>query len=81
MPKRKPDERKGSARITPQGSRKMEKGEHLWNSCGSEAGKGERKRTARPSTETGIECTRNQAGENGESLGSESGTGAPGKKL
>ena len=51
MPKRKPDERKGSARITPQGSRKMEKGEHLWNSCGSEAGKGERKQYRKLSTE------------------------------
>ena len=25
-------------------------GKHLWNSCGSEAGKGERKRTAKLST-------------------------------
>ena len=36
---------KGNARKTPQGSRKTEKGEHLWNSCGSEAGKDERKQT------------------------------------
>ena len=39
---------------------------HLRNSCGSESGKGERKRTAKPSTGTGKECMRNQAGENGE---------------
>ena len=50
-------------------------GKHLWNGCGSEAGKSERKRTARPSTGTGKECMRNQAGENGEDRGSESGDG------
>ena len=56
-------------------------GKHLWNSCGSEAGKGERKHTVELSTETGKECTGNQAGENGESQGSESGEGAPRKPL
>ena len=44
-----------------------EEGKHLRNSCGSEAGKGERKHTARLSTGTGKECTGNQAGKNGES--------------
>ena len=43
-------------------------GKHLWNSCGSEAGKSERKRTVEPSTRTWKEGMRNQAGEKGESL-------------
>ena len=37
---------------------KME-GKHLWNSCGSEAGKSEKKRTVEPSTRTWKEGTRN----------------------
>ena len=41
-------------------------GKHLWNGCGSEAGKSERKRTAKPSTGTWKEGMRNQAGEKGE---------------
>ena len=51
-------------------------GKHSWNSCGSEARKGERKRTAKLSTGTGKERTGNQAGENGESRGSESESGS-----
>ena len=43
-------------------------GKHLTSSCGSESGKSERKRTAKPSTGTWKEGTRNQAGEKGESL-------------
>ncbi|MBQ8616905.1 MAG: hypothetical protein IJ418_05255, partial [Clostridia bacterium] len=39
---------------------------HLWNGCGSEAGKGKRKRTVEPSTGTWKEGMRNQAGEKGE---------------
>ena len=54
---------------------------HLWNSCGSEAGKGERKHTAKLSTGTGKECTGNQAGENGENRRSESESGALRKPL
>ena len=42
------------------------KGDHLWNSCGSEAGKDERKPTAKPSTRIGKERMGNQAGENEE---------------
>ena len=38
-------------------------GKHLWNGCGSEAGKSERKRTAKPSTRIWKEGMRNQAGE------------------
>ena len=34
-------------------------GKHLWNGCGSEAGKSEKKRTAKPSTRTWKEGTRN----------------------
>ena len=41
-------------------------GKHLWNGCGSEAGKSERKLTAKPSTGTRKEGMRNQAGEKGE---------------
>ena len=50
--------------------------EHLWNGCGSEAGKSERKRTAKLSTGTGKERTGNQAGENGGSRRSESEDGS-----
>ena len=56
-------------------------GQHLWNGCGSEAGKSERKQTAKPSPGTGKERTGNQAGENGESRGSESESGALRKPL
>ena len=42
------------------------KGDHLWNGCGSEAGKDERKRAEEPSTRTGRERMRDQAGRNGE---------------
>ena len=52
-------------------------GKHLWNGCGSEAGKSERKRTVEPSTGTWKEGMRNQAGEKGETeeARAESGTG------
>ena len=52
-------------------------GKHLWNGCGSEAGKDERKRTAKPSTGTRKEGMRNQAGEKGETeeVRAETGTG------
>ena len=52
-------------------------GKHLWNGCGSEAGKSEKKRTAKPSTGTWKEGMRNQAGEKGETeeARAESGTG------
>ena len=56
-------------------------GKHSWNSCGSEARKGERKHTAKPSTKTGKECTGNQAEKNGESRRSESESGALRKPL
>ena len=52
-------------------------GKHLWNGCGSEAGKSERKLTAKPSTGTRKEGMRNQAGEKGatEKARAETGTG------
>ena len=56
-------------------------GKRLWNSCGSEAGKGERKRTAELSTRSRKEDMGNQVGEKGESPRSESGRGAPRKPL
>ena len=46
--------------------RRNPKGDHLWNGCGSEAGKDERKRVGKPSTGTGRERMRDQAGRNGE---------------
>ena len=53
------------------------KSKHLWNGCGSEAGKSKKKRTARPSTRTWKEGMRNQAGEKGETeeAKAETGTG------
>ena len=52
-------------------------GKHLWNGCGSEAGKSEKKRTAKPSTGTWKESMRDQAGEKGETeeARAEAGTG------
>ena len=56
-------------------------GKHLRNSCGSESGKGERKRTVELSTRSRKEDMGNQVGEKVESQGSESGEGAPRKPL
>ena len=52
-------------------------GKHLWNSCGSEAGKSERKRTVGPSTGTWKDGMRDQAGKKGETeeARAEAGTG------
>ena len=52
-------------------------GKHLWNGCGSEAGKSERKRTVELSTRTWKESMRDQAGEKGETeeARAETGTG------
>ena len=52
-------------------------GKHLWNGCGSEAGKSKKKRTAKPSTGTWKEGTRNQARGKGETeeAKAETGTG------
>ena len=54
-----------------------EEGKHLWNGCGSEAGKSKKKRTAKLSTGTWKEGMRNQAGEKGETeeARAETGTG------
>ena len=54
---------------------------HSWNSCGSEARKGERKQTEKLSTGTGKERTGNQAGENGENRRIERESGALRKPL
>ena len=54
------DERKRKSGTGPGGKLK---GDHLWNSCGSEAGKDERKPSAKPSTRIWKEGMRNQAGE------------------
>ena len=52
-------------------------GKHLWNGCGSEAGKSEKKRTAKLSTGIWKEGMRNQAGEKEETeeARAETGTG------
>ena len=81
----------GSGRKEAEAERKMPEkkgtkgtggeGKHSWNSCGSEARKGERKRTGELSTGTGKECTGNQAGKNGEDVRSESGRRALRKPL
>ena len=59
--------RKGCGRKKANRKWKMPKakaeGKHLWNGCGSEVGKSERKLTAKPSTGTWKEGMRNQAGE------------------
>ena len=47
-------------------------GKHLWNGCGSEAGKSEKKRTAKLSTGIWKEGMRNQAGEKEETVEGES---------
>ena len=49
--------------------------EHLWNGCGSEARKSEKKRTVEPSTKTWKEGTRNQVGEKGETVEARAETG------
>ena len=74
--KRKMSGRKKASRKWKRPEAKAE-GKHLWNSCGSEAGKSEKKRTAKPSTGTWKESMRNQAGEKGETeeARAESGTG------
>ena len=46
--------------------RRDSKGDHLWNGCGSEAGKDERKPSARLSMRTRKEGMRDQAGEKGD---------------
>ena len=68
----------GSQAPAPEENRKGKlKGDHLWNSCGSEAGQDERKPSAEPSTRTWKEGMRNQAGEKGETeeARAETGTG------
>ena len=95
--RRKREERKGRSRRLSSWKRKgrgrkkarlkwkmpeaRAEGKHLWNSCGSEAGKGERKRTAELSTRSRKEDMGNQVGEKVESPRSESGRGAPRKPL
>ena len=72
---------KGSGRKKAKRKRKIPEGKtegkHLWNGCGSEAGKSEKKRTVKPSTGTWKEGMRNQAGEKGETeeARAETGTG------
>ena len=75
--------RSGRKKAEKEGERPKAKaeGKHRWNSCGSETGKDERKQTESQVPKTGKEGTRNQAGENGENVRSESGRRAPGKLL
>ena len=69
------------AEVRHRPQRRNLKGDHLWNGCGSEAGKDEREPSARPSRRIGKESMRNQAGENEEDEGSESGGRALRKQL
>ena len=77
--------RNGSRRKEAEGKRKSPKarakGKHLWNGCGKRS-REERKETNRKlSTGIGKEGMRDQAGENGENVRSESGRRAPKKPL
>ena len=78
-----PGERTWETRSEGTGKTKEAKaeGKHRWNSCGSEAGRDERKQTESRVQRTGKEDTGNQVGENGEEAGSESGRKAPEKPL
>ena len=60
--------RSGRKKAEKEGERPKAKaeGKHLWNSCGSEAGKDERKQTGSRVRRTGKESMGNQAGKNGE---------------
>ena len=90
----------GSGRKKAEAEQKMQEakaeGKHSWNSCGSEARKGEKKHTGSLSTKTGKDERKrtgsrvrrtgkegmgNQAGKNGENRESESGSGALRKPL
>ena len=91
--RRKREERKGRSRRLSSWKRKgrgrkkaslkwkmpevRAEGKHLWNGCGSETGKSERKLTAKPSTGTWKEGMRDQVGEKGETeeARAEAGTG------
>ena len=72
------DERKRTRGESPKAKAK---GKHRWNSCGSETGRDERKRTESRVRRAGKEDMGNQVGENGEDQGSESEEGAPRKQL
>ena len=72
------DERKRKRGKSPKAKAK---GKHRLSSCGSEAGKDERKQTGSRVRRTGKKGTGNRVGKNGESQRSESGRGAPGKPL
>ena len=65
------------SKLEAENAKAKAEGKHLWNGCGSETGKSERKRTVKPSTKTWKEDTRNQAGDKGETekARAESGTG------
>ena len=63
--KRKTSGRKKASRKWKMPKAKAE-GKHLWNGCGSETGKSEKKQTAKLSTGIWKEGMRNQAGEKGE---------------
>ena len=77
--------RRRSGRKKAEGKRKIRKAKagskHLRNSCGSESGKGERKRTAKPSKQNRKERTGNQPGEKRKDLRDERNEGAAWKQL
>ena len=72
--KRKTSGRKKGSRKWKMPKAKAE-GKHLWNGCGSETGKSERKRTVELSTEIWKESMGNQAGEKEETEEARADTG------
>ena len=77
--KRKTSGRKKGSRKWKMLEAKAE-GKHLWNGCGSETGKDERKQTGKLSKQNWKEGTGNQAGDKGKDLRNERTEGAPGSR-
>ena len=71
---------KGSGSQAPAPERRLERGSPV-EQLRERSREGRKETNRKPSTRTGKECMRNQAGKNGEGQGSESGEGAPRKPL
>ena len=78
MLKRKRTKESGSQAPAPE--RKLERGSPV-EQLRERSRAGRKETNRKPSTETGKECMRNQAGKNGENVRSESGRRAPRKLL
>ena len=78
------DERKRSGKTGCRNEgdeRNQGEGKHLWNGCGSEAGKDEKERTEKPSKRNWKERMRNQPGKKRKDLSDERSEGAARKLL